>query len=278
LQYVIYADESEEKGPYFGHFYGGLLVRSPDLPTVLEALKTAKENLRLGGKVKWQKVTSQYLNKYVALMDTFFDLVEQDLIKVRVMFLHRAKNTLTEPTDEKALNRYYLLYYRFLKHAFGLQHSNDDGNPVSVRFYLDRRSGTKDQKAQFRSYIAALEHQPQFRKARIVFPVDQIAEVTVADHNLLQCIDVVLGAMQFRLNDFHKKIPPGEQWRAGRTIAKEKLYLRILARIRAMQPDFNIGISTEINGDPANLWRHRYRHWELVPRESRRVPRGKVKE
>jgi hypothetical protein len=271
LQYVIYADESEESGPYFAHFYGGLLVRSPDLPIVLDQLKKAKEDLNLGGKVKWQKVTPQYLDKYMALMNTFFDLVESDLIKVRVMFLHRT-NVAVGLNEEQKRNSYYLLYYQFLKHAFGLQYSNDGRSPISVRFYLDRRSGTKDQKAQFKSYIAALEHQPQFRRARIVFPSDQIAEVTVVDHDLLQCLDVVVGAMQFRLNDFHKKKPEGEKRRAGRTIAKEKLYRSILARIRRMHPGFNIGISTGINGDPTNRWRHRYRHWEFVPSKSRHDP------
>ena len=275
MQYIIYADESEESGTYFAHFYGGLLVRSPDLPAVLKKLKEAKESLHFGGKVKWQKVTPQYLDKYLSLMDTFFDLVEQDLIKVRIMFLHRT-NVPVGLSDEQKRNAYYILYYQFLKHAFGLQYSNDAENPVSVRFYLDRRSGTKDQKAQFKSYIAALEHQPQFRKARIVFPADQIAEVAVTDHDLLQCLDVVVGAMQFRLNDFHKKKPPGEKRRAARTIAKEKLYRRILARIQAMRPNFNIGISTGIDGDRANHWKHRYRHWEFVPSESRHDP-GRVK-
>lgn len=275
MEYIIYADESEERGTYFAHFYAGLLVRSVDLPAVAECLREAKASLHFGGRVKWQKVTAQYLSKYMALMDTFFDLVENDVVKVRVMFLHRT-NVPVGLTEDQKRNSYYLLYYQFLKNAFGLQHSTAGQEPISVRFYLDRRSGTKEQKARFKAYIASLEQQPQFRNARILFPVDQVAEVAIDDHDLLQCLDVVVGAMQFRLNDFHLKKPEGSHRRAARTIAKEKLYKMILRRIRAIYPNFNIGVSTGTEGDPSNRWRHPYRHWEFMPKESRYDP-GRVK-
>ncbi len=275
MEYIIYADESEERGTYFAHFYGGALVRSADLPAVLERLKAAKAALRFGGKIKWQKVTAQYLFKYMELMDVFFDLVESDVVKIRVMFLHRT-NVPVGLTEDQKKNSYYLLYYQFLKNAFGLQHSTHGAEPASVRFYLDRRSATHEQKAQFKAYIASLEQQPQFRNARILFPAEQIAEVAISDHDLLQCLDVVVGAMQFRLNDFHLKKPEGAKRRAARTVAKEKLYKMILRRIRRIHPNFNIGISTGTDGDPANHWRHPYRHWEFMPKESRYDP-GRVK-
>jgi len=275
LEYIIYADESEEEGTYYSNFYGGLLVRSPDLLEVQEILTRTKEELNLGGKAKWQKVTPQYLGKYMGLMERFFDLVEEDRVKVRIMFRH-GTFVATGLTDEQRANSYYILYYQFLKNAFGLQYSNDGREPISLRIYLDRRSGTDEQKRRFKAFIAALEQQPQFRRARILFPLDQIAEVAIEDHVLLQCLDTVLGAIQFRLNDLHKKKPAGAARRGGRTIAKEKLYRAILARIRKIYPHFNIGISTGMDGDLANRWRHRYRHWEFVPSESR-WEKGRVK-
>lgn len=275
MEYIVYADESEEGGAYFSNFYAGLLVRSLDLPEVLDRLKKRKEELHLGGKVKWEKVTAQYVEKYMALMDVFFDLVERDLVKVRVMFLHRV-NVAVGLEEGQKQNTYYLLYYQFLKHSFGLQHSSDGREAVSVRFYLDRRSGTRERKARFKSYISSLSQLPQFRATRLLFPTDQIAEVSIDDHDLLQCLDVVLGAMQFRLNDWHLKKPLGQKRRAARTIAKEKVYKMILGRIRRIYPGFNIGESTGINGDIANRWRHPYRHWKFVPSE-RRYDRSRVK-
>jgi hypothetical protein len=275
LEYIVYADESVESGAYFSNFYAGLLVRSVDLPEVLDRLKKAKEDLHLGGKVKWEKVTPQYLEKYVALMGVFFDLVERDLVKVRVMFSHRVNVPVGLEEEQKA-NTYYLLYYQFLKHSFGLQYSSDGRETVSVRFYLDQRSGTRERKAQFKSFISSLTQLPEFRTARIRFPADQIAEVSIENHDLLQCLDVVLGAMQFRLNDWHLKIPPGQKRRALRTVAKEKLYRMILGRVRGIYPGFNIGESTGLKGNIANRWRHRYRHWKFVPSE-KQFDRTRVK-
>jgi Protein of unknown function (DUF3800) len=272
VEYIIYADESDEEGPYFSNFYGGLLVRSPHLPYVLEQLRKTKTELHLHGRAKWQKVTAQYLDKYLALMEAFFDLVDADLVKVRVMFQHRT-HVAVGLTDEQKRTTYHLLYYQFLKHAFGLQHAADPrGHSVAVRFYLDQRGGTDEKRAQFRSYIAALGNQPQFRAAKILFPADQITEVALADHDLLQCLDVVLGAMQFRLNDRHKAKPSGAKRRAARTVAKEKLYKAILARVRTIHPGFNIGITTGTKGDRANRWKQAYRHWDFTPSESRYDP------
>ena len=112
-----------------------------------------------------------------------------------------------------------------------------------------------------------LNHNPQFRAAGVAFRQDQIAEVSSHNHVLLQCLDVVLGAMCFRLNDKHKEKPPGEKRRGRRTIAKEKLYRFILGRIRQIYPNFNIGDSTGTQGNLANRWQHPYRHWKFVPQE-----------
>ena len=67
--------------------------------------------------------------------------------------------------------------------------------------------------------------------------------------------------MQFRLNDKHLDKPPGSNLRGRRTIAKERVYKAISARIRGLRPNFNIGIDTGLDGEKANRWHHPYRHW-----------------
>ena len=54
-----------------------------------------------------------------------------------------------------------------------------------------------------------------------------------------------------------------------KTIAKDKFYKWINKNIRETYPNFNIGITTGLNGDYANLWFHKYRHWRFVPKNSR---------
>ena len=160
-----------------------------------------------------------------------------------------------------------MLYYQFLKHAFGLPFANRGPQPVSIRVNLDQLPSNREDSATFKSFVVGLNQNSQFRAARIRYHKDQIAEVDSHDHVLLQCLDVVLGAMCFRLNDKHKEKPPGERKRGKRTIAKEKLYKFLLGRIREIYPNFNIGVSTGTQGDRANRWNHPYRHWKFIPKD-----------
>jgi hypothetical protein len=267
-EYIIYCDESESKGQYCSNFYGGVLARSKDLSHVTDRLQRRKTELNLFGEVKWQKVSQAYLQKYNDLMDTFFDLVRRDEIKVRIMFTQnrfRAQNLGAYHLEYE----YFLLYYQFVKHAFGLGHSNAGDASVNVRVYFDKLPDTREKCELFKDFIHGINRWPEFVKARIEIRRDQLAEVDSRDHVLLQCLDVVLGAVQFRLNQKHVVKPVGARRRAKKTIAKEKLYKHINKHIRQMYPGFNVGITTGMQGDKTNIWRHPYRHWLFVPRDAR---------
>ena len=275
LEYILYADESVCEGQYFSNFYGGCLVESRSLREVERVLNAQKQALNLHGEVKWQKVTETYLAKYVDLMSAFFALVATGKVKVRVMFTQN-RNVPTRLTTEQRENAYFLLYYQFVKHAFGLAHAIHDQPYLRTRIYLDELPDTFEKRARFRAFLGALTKSPEFRAARVVVDPEQIAEVDSHDHVLLQCTDIVLGAMQFRLNNMHERKPAGSSHRGSRTIAKEKLYKTILGHVRELHPNFNIGITTGIRSDRANRWRDAYRHWLFVPSEHE-VDESKVK-
>ena len=264
MEYVIYTDESDRAGPYYSNFYGGVLVRSTDLRSVIEQLEDCKRRLNLYKEVKWQKVSAGYLEKYTALMEEFFRHVASDRAKVRLMFTQN-RFVPIGLSSEQQRTEYHRLYYQFLKHAFGLRYANDGAEPVYVRVNLDQMPENREDNAQFKAFLVGLNRNPQLRQAGIRFRPDQIAEVDSHDHVLLQCLDVGLGAMAFRLNDKHKQKPPGQRTRGKRTIAKEKLYEVIRAQICRIYPRFNVGETTGKGGDWANLWRHPYRHWKFVP-------------
>lgn len=263
MELIIYADESESRGRYFSNFFGGALVSSTDLAHVTERLAFAKREQNLHGEIKWIKVTQNYLEKYKAVMDAFFDLVQESRIKVRIMFTAN-RHVPQDLTAEQRQNKYFLLYYQFLKHAFGLQYATAKGKPIRCRFYLDALPDTRERVAQFKGFLKGLERTSTLRGHIEVAP-EQIADVRSHDHVVMQCLDVVLGAMHFRLNNKHEDKPPGQRTRGKRTIAKDKLYRHINRRIRAMYPNFNVGITTG-GGAGSGRWLHPYRHWQFVPR------------
>lgn len=269
-EFVIYTDESERSGEFFSNFYGGVLVRSFHLADAIAQIRQSKLEQNLFGEIKWIKVTENYLEKYMAVMDAFFDLVAGDRIKVRVMFTN---NTLVPLglTAEQRQTEYHRLYYQFLKHGFGLQHCGTEHVGVKkVRLNLDQMPTSNEDTAQFKSFVESLRRNPEMRRAQVTFDIQQIAEVNSQEHDLLQCLDVVLGAMAFRLNNKHKAKPAGMHRRGKRTVAKEKLYRHISGRIRLIYPNVNIGESTGTQGELANRWYHPYRHWKLVPKNHER--------
>jgi hypothetical protein len=128
-----------------------------------------------------------------------------------------------------------------------------------------------DNVRQFKEYLATLSSVPSFRAAGISIREADITGVSSHSHVILQALDIVMGAMQFRLNDLHKAKPPGLFRRAKRTKAKERIYKHINARICRLRPNFNIGVSTGVDGDLANRWAQPYRHWLFVPSQCERV-------
>lgn len=263
-EYVIYTDESSKTGRHYANFYGGALIRSDDLEYVREHLSMQAARLGLGAEIKWQKVSEGYLDRYLAMMDAFFDMVACDLVKVRIMFTQTRYVPVLTPYHRE--HQYHLLYCQFLKYAFGLRFSNPDVEDVMLRLYLDRLPDSRDKNTLFKTHLRELQECAEYRAAWVTVPPDQIAEVDSHDHLPMQCLDVVLGAMQFRLNapDDHPAAPRGKK-----TIAKSALHEHICARIRQIHPDFEIGATTKRPGGEGDQWRHPYRHWLFIPRNAR---------
>jgi hypothetical protein len=166
-------------------------------------------------------------------------------------------------TRQQMENEYFMLYYQFLKHAFGLQFVPAERHPAGLRLYLDDLPDTAEKTAVFKGHIEALQRTSLLR-GKIRIRRDQIVEIASHHHVVLQCLDVVLGAMHFRLNKKHEIKPPHSRTRGKRTIAKDKLFKYINGFIRTLYPNFNVSISTG-RKNKEDVWQHPYRHWLFVP-------------
>jgi hypothetical protein len=215
-------------------------------------------------EIKWTKVTANYLEKYKEMISAFFEFIEKGKIKIRIMFRQSAQipSNLTKEQHDKG---FHLLYYQFIKHAFGLAFANNC-EEVYLRLYFDKLPDSKIKNEQFLNYIFGLQSVYAFNEAKIKIRRSDIVEVDSHEHVILQCVDIVLGAMAFRLNDRHKEKPPGERIRGKRTIAKEQLYRHIYFHINKIYPNFNIGTTTS-KSPREKIWNLPYRHWKFTPRE-----------
>ncbi|GIM51886.1 hypothetical protein CAPN004_09160 [Capnocytophaga cynodegmi] len=265
--FYIFCDESLKRGKYYSNFYGGLLINKEDFQKVNNILLSKIQDLNMEkAEIKWSSVTPFVLENYKHIMEVFFMLIKEGTIKVRIMF---SDNRIIPQnlSKEHYENEYHILYYHFLKYAFGLKYLYSD-YPLSLEIFFDKLPDTEKKNKKFKRFIYGLQFLPMFENTQIEIREDGIHEIDSKKYILLQCLDVVLGAMAFRLNDMHREIPAGKKRRGKRTIAKDTLYKYINSRIRNIRPNFNIGISTGIDGNYDNRFFHPYRHWLFVPSSS----------
>lgn len=267
MEYIIYCDESTGKGKYYSNFFGGALVQSKDFDQIKQTLDEKKQSLNITAKMKWIKVTSSYLMKYVEIMDTFFSFVKDKKIKVRIMF-QRNDQMPSHLGKEQVENRYYLLYYQFIKHAFGIVHHPQANAPVYLRLYFDEIPFPLYQREVFKAHIFSLQRNAKFKQAGIMIRRDDIAEIDSKRHSIQQCVDVILGSISFMLNKKNLEMTEGATERGSRTIAKEKLFMHILELIQDSDgvEFFDISTSTPIRSLD-DLWETPYLHWKLIPSE-----------
>jgi len=266
-EYIIFCDESDGHGKYYSNFYGGLIVGSSHYDRITQKLNDKKNELNFFGEVKWQKVTERYLEKYEALIKCFFQEVRLGNVKVRIMFSQNAHQAQGLTSEDHEMG-YFKLYYQFIKHAFGLAFIEPQLEGTNLRLYFDQFPDTKEKVEQFKGYLLGLNSNSNFRRAGLNLSKENITEVRSHEHALLQCLDIVLGAICFRLNDKHKDKEAGKYRRGKRTVAKEKLYKTILKEIRETRTYFNIGESTGNDGFIENRWHYVYSHWKFQARET----------
>lgn len=264
----IWLDESTKEGEFYSNFYGGLLIDSKHLNDVLLIMQRCVEENGLDGhEIKWQKVNENHFEPYKKVVDTIFDLLENGLIKIRIFFKSNQYDAIGL-TKEQKIKSYQMLYYQFVKHAFGLQYANSDtSKALRVHLSFDEMPLRYDDKSDFVTSLLGLNDVKEYAKANILFSESDIVEVDSSKALPLQFLDLILGSMSFRLNNKHKIIPEGSRVRGKRTRIKEKLYKHINLRIRMIRPGFNIGESTGRRSD-RDVWTDPYRHWCFKPYNS----------
>lgn len=263
--YIIYADESDKKGKYYSNFFGGVLLAASEQRKISEELDAKKLELGLNREVKWQYVDESVEERYIEFIRLFFRFVAASRLKVRIMFTQnmRVPNNLQQRHRD---DQYFILYYQFIKHAFGLLYSDyGPDQDVFVSILPDKIPDNKERIDRFRDYLCRIPSSALYRHANIYIPRSSIGDVQSEDHVILQGLDLILGSMCSRLNEKLYEKPVGATRRGKRTRAKERVYKAINREIRAIYPNFNVGVGTACHYGPSDRWTHPYRHWLFMP-------------
>lgn len=270
-RYILYCDESDNRGRFYSHFYGGALLEASKQQALHDELQAVKDELHiLEGEMKWQYITENYKEKYISFVDRVFDIIARGDLKLRVMFTQNRWVPLL--TDYQIQNEYFLLYHQFIKHAFGLRYCSQEGEPATAAVLLDKVPHNAEKLDEFRTYLSGLSDYPIWKRAGFSIAYEDIAEVDSKAHNVMQAVDVILGGIQSRLNEKHTKPIPPSKRRSKRAKAKAAVYDRIKDRIWQLYPRFNVGISTGTPNGLTDRWHHPYRHWLFEPNAAYQDP------
>lgn len=271
-RYIIYCDESDTKGKFYSHFYGGVLIEASKQQALEAELQAVKDKLNIfSGEMKWGRVTEPYKDKYITFVNAAFDIISRGDMKVRIMFTQNRWIPFLE--DYQVDNEYFLLYHQFIKHAFGLRYCTEgDGECASASVLLDDIPHNAQKLHEFKAYLSSLSAYPIWQRAGFSIAYEDIAEANSKKHNILQALDVILGSIQSRLNEKHTKPIPPARRRTKRAMAKAAVYEAVKNRLWQLHPHFNVGSNT---GHPTGLsdrWHHPYRHWLFIPANAEQDP------
>lgn len=114
---IIYCDESDDKGEFYSHFYGGAMVRASDRDEIEDVLNRKKAELNINSEMKWDRVTAPYKDKYIEFIKTYFEFVRSARIKVRITFTQNINQT-RGLTDEHIGNDYFFALLPVCKACF----------------------------------------------------------------------------------------------------------------------------------------------------------------
>lgn len=265
--YVVYADEAwtHDPGLRFWRFYGGAMLLASDRERIERELLELQARLGIPGEIKWTKVRPFNWERVAVVLDRFLDFVQAGEIKLRYMWLDQMFQTPDALTEYHRRYGYYILYYFFLVLAFGLPYHDSDEIVDIARFLPDKLPDEPEKRREFEQFLCQC-HQLRRYHGHSQFRISNVGEAHSHDHIILQCVDVIIGAVGFRLNHMHKAKQPNGR-RAEATKVKEKLYERIRDRLGEIDMGerggqaFAIGVNTGKGSDFANLWRHKFRQW-----------------
>ncbi|MEO7995328.1 MAG: DUF3800 domain-containing protein [bacterium] len=216
MSWRIYCDESRQaEDPYM--ILGGLALREEDWPVIEALLRAWHKTQQTPGELKWTKVRSRNLPKYLGLVRLTVELIEAGLIRFRAGVFETARVPYNHFSGSEREMGFYRLMERFLRSEFV-----PDAQQCAVQLdvYMDRRSSAYPL-LELRRRLNATTH----AEASPIVPIVRTLEaVDSAEHDLVQMVDVLVGAIGSHCNRTH--LSPGA------SLAKAELVHQIAAIVR----------------------------------------------
>jgi hypothetical protein len=271
--YEICADEAwtHQNPPLkrYHCFIGGLLGLKEDIDRLESVLYDAITFHKYPLEVKWANVSPEWLQFYKELVDVFFVQLTNFDLRYRQVFLDRTYIHLPSSGNaiQTDLDREFLIYYFFLKEAFGLKYlpvATETFDRIVMR--LDTHS-SKDHRKKLKELVEKLP--VYLHRTDLTIDLGHVCSKTL---RRIQICDVLLGAAGSYGNRAHDMRKAGQKRMTPYQKCRCELAKYISAKLRNLnnltrgRNAFNWHESTGMDGNPRNKYIHKMRIWKFIPK------------
>ena len=248
--YIIVCDESTRKGVNYSYFYGGAIISESKYQKLSEILKNYKNNFGFN-ELKRTKITEANYKYYIEVLDLFFTFVRSGDIKVRIMF---SPNNQLKTNIPHSLNKTFTKFYEvFIKDAFSIFYARKN---IRLRLVFDDLPETKEQCKEFKqNLISKINLNKKVLANKVFVSEEDIEEVDSKKHIILQCVDVIVGLVDFYLNTSKKELKESK-----RAMARFNVWECIRKFVLEMNPNFIIDETTHPIYSYKG-WNDKYKHF-----------------
>lgn len=249
-KYIIVADESVRHGLNYSFFFGGCIVKEDLYENISNELDAYKDKLGLN-EIKREKINRINIDSYKKMIDLFFRYIRAGDIKLRIMY---CPNNQLNQYPHGQDNIYPKLYHVFILRAFSIFNAYEN---INLKIFLDELPESLAINKLFKKKLvsAVIREANKIKNSVKLFQKD-IIEVDSKKHVILQCVDVVLGVIEFYLNN-----KQADKDLSVRGKAKMDLFIHIFDNyISKLCPSFDFTQSTG-KFKCAKAWNSPYKHF-----------------
>ncbi len=261
-KYTIVCDESDQKPQKdYKYFFGGAMLLEKDYERIGKLIDDFKTKLGLH-EMKRTKITPRNASNYIKVLKLFFTFVKNGEIKLRVMFAPFDQILTTIPKSE---NHTYINFYRtFIKNAFNIFYCGED---FKLRLVFDELPEEPLECCEFKHHLVEdIDTNKDDRSLnRVYLKLEDIEEVDSKKHPILQCVDVIIGCIEYALN-----LKEGEQ-PSRRSFGRQQVFDAIHEEILSIIPNFNL-TTTTLPMYSQDGWNRPYAHFVYQNKQNLQNP------
>lgn len=227
----IYSDESRHKNERF-MLLSGLWIEEENVKKAQQEIKklrhdngyknSAGKHIDFLGEFKWQKVSDKYYTIYEQLVDIFFDWIDKDTARFCCMLIDKHDSTIQRINNidgDGYFKLLYQLYFHNSKIPAIYKIFPDSISNATIKVNLPKLDSSLD--SSFKNKFIPLLNPKEKIPAKGF--VNNITPIDSKSSDLIQVVDVVMGAVGYLQNGLFRK--------KGAKVAKVKLMKHIFEKM-----------------------------------------------